>query len=328
MQDYELKILEKYPVEVKSTRKTRGAFFCDTDKGLLLLKEAGTLKKRVPALYKLHGHLQEQGYEFVDQFFLNKEGECVSVAEDETAYILKYWFHGRECDIRKSKELLDGAKNLARLHSYTQVDMEEYIPQGTHLKEEYISHNRELKKVRKFVRGQSQKGEFELAFLKCFEELYGWAEAAMQELEESDYDTLYKESLEKNCITHGEYNYHNILVIPEGMATTNFDKCRKNVQAEDVYYYLRKAMEKHSWNVRLCDCILNAYCAVRPLSEQELAYIKLRFIYPEKFWKIADSYYRSNKAWIPVKNVEKLKITIMQAEEKRKLLEEIFSFHF
>ena len=74
MQDYELKILEKYPVEVKSTRKTRGAFFCDTDKGLLLLKEAGTLKKRVPALYKLHGHLQEQGYEFVDQFVLNKEG--------------------------------------------------------------------------------------------------------------------------------------------------------------------------------------------------------------------------------------------------------------
>ena len=41
MQDYELSILEQYPIIVKSTRKTRGAFFCDTDQGFLLLREAG-----------------------------------------------------------------------------------------------------------------------------------------------------------------------------------------------------------------------------------------------------------------------------------------------
>ena len=58
MQDYELKILEEYQVNVKSTRKTRGAFFCDTEEGFLLLREAGMSKKRIPALYKLYAHLQ------------------------------------------------------------------------------------------------------------------------------------------------------------------------------------------------------------------------------------------------------------------------------
>ena len=86
-------------------------------------------------------------------------------------------------------------------------------------------------------------------------------------------------------------------------------------------------MEKHEWNVKLGDCILNAYCAVRPLSDEEMEYLMLRFAYPEKFWKIADSYYRSNKAWIPVKNIEKLKVSIMQTEEKRYFLEQIFAFH-
>ena len=68
MQDYELKILEQYPIDVKSTRKTRGAFFCETDKGLFLLKEAGVFRKKVPAICKVHAHLREQGVELLDQF--------------------------------------------------------------------------------------------------------------------------------------------------------------------------------------------------------------------------------------------------------------------
>ena len=324
MQDYELKVLEQYPIDVKSTHKARGAFFCETDKGLLLLKEASAFRKKVPAICKLHTHLQEQGFELVDQFLPNKEGEYVSVLEAETPYVLKYWFQGRECDIRRSKEVMDGAKNLARLHSLMHIKIEDYIPQGTHIKEEYLRHNRELKKVRKFIRGQTGKGEFELLFLKYFDELYWWAETALCSLEESQYEQLYKTSVEQDYLTHGEYNYHNILVVPEGIATTNFDRCKRNVQAEDVYYYLRKVMEKHSWNVRLCDCVLNAYCAVRPLSEREMEYIKIRLLYPEKFWKVTDSYYRSNKAWMPVKNIEKLRATISQMKEKMNLLNKIF----
>lgn len=324
MQEYELKVLEQYPIDVKSTRKARGAFFCETDTGLLLLKEARAFRKKVPALCSLYTHLQEQGVGLVDKFLPNKEGEYVSILEDETPYVLKKWFQGKECDIRRNKEVMDGAKNLARLHQCMRVKIEEYIPQGTHVKEEYLSHNRELKKVRKFIRGQTKKGEFELMFLNHFDELYWWAEKALCSLEESRYEMLYKESLEQNHLTHGEYNYHNILSTEEGIATTNFDRCKRNVQAEDVYYYLRKVMEKHSWNVRLCDCILNAYCAVCPLSKSEMDYIKIRLLYPEKFWKITDSYYRSNKAWMSVKNVEKLKMIIAQMEEKKNLMNKIF----
>lgn len=327
MQDYELKILEEYQVNVKSTRKTRGAFFCDTEEGFLLLREAGMSKKRIPALYKLYAHLQGQGYERVDQLLPNREGEYVSVSEEGVPYVLKYWFRGRECDIRKSRELQDGAKNLAGLHQKMKLELEEYVPNAVHLRDEYTSHNRELKKVRRYMRSRTAKGEFELAFLQCFDSMYEWANASLARLADSGYEELYARSLKENCLTHGDYNYHNILVTPDGLATTNFEHFRRGIQAEDLYYFLRKAMEKHEWNVKLGDCILNAYCAVRPLSDEEMEYLMLRFAYPEKFWKIADSYYRSNKAWIPVKNVEKLKVSIMQTEEKRYFLEQIFAFH-
>ena len=202
--------------------------------------------------------------------------------------------------------------------------------------EEYLRHNRELKKVRKFMRSISPKGEFETAFLACFDQMYQWADAAVRELESSGYDRIYKESVENCCMTHGEYNYHNILMLqgdynyrkePAQIAVTNFEKFKRDVQAEDLYYFLRKVMEKHGWKVRLGDNMLNAYSAIRPLAKEDMEYLKVRLIYPEKFWKTGNSYYHSNKAWISAKSIEKLSVAIRQTEEKRRFLEEIFSFH-
>ena len=39
-EEYELEVLEQYNIEVKGTGGIRGAFFCDTDEGTMLLKEA------------------------------------------------------------------------------------------------------------------------------------------------------------------------------------------------------------------------------------------------------------------------------------------------
>ena len=324
MQEYELKILEQYDIEVKGTRKTRGAFFCDTGQGLFLLKEAGISSGRANILYRL-GELLREGGARTDQLVPNAEGALISVSEDGGRYLLKRWFAGRECDVRRSRELFEGVKNLARLHLLMRMPGEEQLPGGTEPAALYESRNRELRKVRKFVRNRTCKGEFELLFLKEFDELYAWAEAAANALEESGCDRLYRESLRDGCLIHGEYNYHNILLAAGGVAAVNFERFRGNVQVEDLYYFLRKTMEKHDWNVYLCDCMLNAYSAIRPINDREMEYLKVRFLYPEKFWKTAGTYYRSNKAWISVKNVEKFRTAVIQTEKKKQLLETVFN---
>ena len=256
MQEYELEVLEQYDIEVKSTRKTRGAILCDTNRGVLLLKEIKVSEKRIPALYELHEYLYGQGYEQTDRIILTREGRSFSQLNDGGKYVLKCWFAGRECDIKKSTELLSASSNLAKIHGVMCHEMEHNVTPGESMKEEYFRHNRELKKVRKFMRGIAPKGAFEVAFLNCFEQMYQWASAASIELENSNYDQLYAESIKNCCMTHGEYNYHNILMLPGGadctrepghIATTNFEKFKKNVQMEDLYYFLRKVMEKHGW---------------------------------------------------------------------------------
>ena len=70
MQEYELNVLEQYNIEVSGTRKARGAVLCDTDQGLLLLKEVKVSEKRIPALSELHEYLQSQGYIRTDRIIL------------------------------------------------------------------------------------------------------------------------------------------------------------------------------------------------------------------------------------------------------------------
>ena len=47
MQDYDRNILEKYEIDVNSTRKVRGAVLCDTAQGVFLLKEVSAPSGRM-----------------------------------------------------------------------------------------------------------------------------------------------------------------------------------------------------------------------------------------------------------------------------------------
>lgn len=329
MQEVEQGVLAQYDIEVFSTRKTRGAILCDTDKGTYLLKEVGVSSERIDVLGELYEYLENQKWCNVDAIVKNREKSSITIAENGNKYILKKWYTGRECDTRKTGEILEAAGMLAKLHLFMKRKMNHPVPEAESIKKEYAKHNRELKKVRNFIRNHTPKNEFEIEFLKNYNELFLWAQTAADMLEESEYEKLYRENVEEGCMVHGEYNHHNILIDSTNTkltAVTNFDKFKKDIQVEDFYYFLRKIMEKHGWKERLGDSMINAYAAVKPLTDREVEYLKIRLVYPEKFWKTTNAYYCSNKAWIPAKNVEKLETVIRQTKEKEWFLGNVFSF--
>ena len=318
MREYELEVLDQYDMELCSTRKIRGAFFCETDRGSLLLKPVSFSEKKVPLLMKLCEHLEQNGAFHVDTPVLTRDGTGLATYPGGGRYLLKKWFSGRECDVRRETDLLAAVGNLARLHGQMFWTDEELTPSvGRDLRDEFLSHNRELKKVRAFIRKRTLKGDFELLYLKCFEEMFELAQTAYENLQASSYETLYQKSLEEKRLVHGDYNYHNVLFLSDQVATTNFEQFHIDVQMADFYYYFRKVMEKHQWDCGLGMKLLEEYDRVRRLEKKELEYLAIRLSYPEKFWKIANSYYHSNKAWMPEKNMEKLRICIAQTEARK-----------
>lgn len=331
MRENEPIILEQYDIDVKNTRKVRDAVLCESRQGLFLVKELHFSEKRLRVLEQLSEHLRQRGCDNIDWILKTKEGELFCTAEDGTKYFLKRWFAGKECDIHREKDVLEAVSNLTKVHVALQgFETEEEggsVTAAEDLIQEYFRHNRELKKVRTFMRNKVDKGDFELAFLKHFDSMYATADSASKRLEESNYKELLIESRQKNTLIHGDYNYHNILLTYGGIATTNFEHVQRNIQITDFYYFLRKVMEKNCWDTVLGHKMLNCYQKYIPLKKGELEYIAICLAYPEKFWKAANSYYRSRKVWIPAKNLEKLELAIQQTEKKKEFLKTIFAFH-
>ena len=331
-EEYGLEVLEKYNIDVKGTRKIRGAFFCDTNKGAMLLKETRISERRALLLYRVLDLLETRGNVKVDTPVFTEEGELLVTSREGITYMLKKWYQGRECDIRQENEVVCAARQLGLLHrELNEVSagqpLQEVseVPRGKSPVEMIRRHNRELKKVRTFIRARVTKNEFEYLFLESFDKMYGMAEKVLRRMEESGCGKLYEESVSGKRLVHGDYNYHNLLMIREGMAVTDFERIHTDIQVNDLYYFIRKVMEKNHWKLKNGQMLLEAYEEERALTSDEREYLGLSLAYPEKFWKTAGSYYRSNKAWIPEKYVEKLELAVRQCEEKYEFLEEIFS---
>ena len=400
MREYEQEVREQYEIEIKSTRRTRGAFFCigNADTEVFLMKETLASEKRAALLYLILNRLEKTGKLKVDAPVFSRDGKLIVAARDGTRYMMKKWYSGRECDMKKEQELLLAAEKLGILHmllkwqeptageletllckyavrsedaavlgngavsenaavsgngavsenaatpgngavsekkekepvlqqQFPEEEFQVRPPAARSPLDEMLRHNREMKKVRSFIRKRVVKNEFEALYLKHFEAMYEKACAITAAMEQSGCMQIYEKNVAENRMMHGDYNYHNILILPGDTAITNFEHMRIGIQVQDLYYFLRKAMEKYRWKQKLGVGIIRAYERQRRLEPGEWEYLGLQLAYPEKFWKTASSYCRSNKAWLPEKSVEKLELAVNQEEEKTNFLKTIFGIH-
>ena len=312
--DYGLSTLEQYGLTADTYGRTRGGLVCRTEQGSVIVKECKGTERKLEKQQELLEKLTGEGYR-VDIFLRNKEGTLVTKDRDNIAYTLQKWFDGRECDTRSESDVRRGVGILAGIHRHMLLENEEgyEIPQ---LDETYIRHNQELRKIRKFIRKKHPGCEFEKIYLNKAEDYLKCGETALQMLDDSSYQMLRKDAQERGTVCHGEFNQHNVLLMKDGMAVTNFNRWSLDIQMGDLYHFMRKILEKHNWDSSLGKEMLKTYNSKKKISREEFFYLQVRFMYPDKFWKLADYYYTHSKVWISSKNTEKLKKLISQ-EEKR-----------
>ncbi|PNV60097.1 spore coat protein CotS [Clostridium sp. chh4-2] len=324
MNDKYMEALEQYGLDVVAVRRGRGSWLCDTSQGLKLLREYKGTVKRLEFEESVMKHLIEGGNACVDQYLRNAEGNLISIAGDGTKYILKQWYEDRECNLKDSEEIMWAVAQIAAMHKVLkEVEFKEEWTMGSitsrPLAEEMDRHNRELKRARTYIRNKRKKTEFELCVMGNFNAFYAQAEEALQGLSqlqaEYEHDRLF--------LCHGDLNQHHILIGEQYIAITEFNRMHLGIQMEDLYHFMRKVMEKHDWDVPLGLNMLNAYEEVLPLDALDHKCLYYLFLYPEKYWKQINFYYNANKAWIPARNIEKLKNLEQQQESRERFLSKI-----
>ncbi len=327
MIDWNAEIVEKYELEILSSRKGRGSWLFETDRGLKLLKEYKGTVKRLEFEEAVLDTVKDAGALLVDQYVRNKENELLSTAEDGTRYIVKDWFSDRECDLKDSREILSAVRQIAVLHkSLRNVETREEWNLKSMISpplyEAMEKHNRELRKARTFIRGKRKKNDFELTVIGSYDQFYEQAMAACQGMEQVFQEE--KKAIDQSYyVCHGELNQHHILMGNHYVAVTEFNKMHLGLQVEDLYYFMRKVMEKHDWDPSLGNAMLEAYERVLVMSEAERKCLYYLFLYPEKYWKQINFYYNANKAWVPARQTEKIIGLEKQQECRMEFIESI-----
>jgi len=325
--DRAVELLGQYEIEVLRTRKGRGAIVCDTDQGCLIFKEYSGSQDRIELQNRLLCQIADTGLVEAEAIIPNKEGGLLVKDGDGTGYVLKTWREGRECGIHDREECVDAVQLLAKLHHSMELPGNTPgLPENFSPEKEYDKHNRELKRVRKFLRQKGQKSWFEISLQQHFDPFLEQALSVTEEWKEYCQSGAGAEEAGegKAAFCHGDYQYHNILKDGNGWFLTNFEKCLRDNPIRDLYLLMRKLLEKSSWSAALGSELLEAYGKERTISAHSFVDLYYRLAYPEKFWKIVNFYYNSGKAWIPGRNQEKLERVAAQEADKQKFLDEVF----
>lgn len=316
-------VLEKYDIEVLRSWKGRGTILCETKTGIKILKEYKGSKERLLAQKQLLEEIKKRGFYDIEEILLTKEGEILVQDEEKNSYYLKEYWEGKECNVKEYHEICTVTEQMARLHRSMELPefVKEYHMEPHSLVKEFEKHNRELIKIRRYLKEKRQKSDFEYFLYQNFDRFLLKSERVLEEVKDNCKLLGEEEQAVKGCLCHGDFQHHNTIFSGDRAYIINFEKFALDSPMKDLCLFFRKMMEKNNWSMELGQYVLQSYQKQKRMSEEEKYQLYYRLSYPEKFWKIANFYFNSPKTWIPPKNMEKLEKILKQEEQKFVFLE-------
>ena len=333
MADKMSEVYEAYDMEIIQATRGRGSFILKTDKGVRQLKQLDVNESRLNVEYQFKEKLYEHGFTMIDRCIKNNDDELVSYDRYGNGYVMRSFFEGREIDVRNPDEISLAVNNLAHFHKVSK-EIFDSTEGDIHIRlnSDFRKRNQELKRVKNFMMKRKSKKKFEELFLDNYDFFYKQATDCENKLDQDSLRML------GNHVgyCHGMYNYHSIIVIDEEdgsqeknigesksknvIATISFDKFYVGNQLNDLYHFMRKTVEKNAYDFDVMREIIEEYGTICNLSKNDLEYIYILYLYPEKFYKLSNQYINAPKNWISPKMMEKLEKIIGEEEQKQALL--------
>lgn len=315
----ELEIERQFDIKIENLKPNRGVYLLKTNKGPKCMKKVDYGTQKLLFVYGAKEHLINNGFDRVDKYCLNIEGNPYAMV-NEDIYTLSEWIEGRECDFKNVEELALAARSLAQMH----IASEGYEPpENSKLKTDLErwpklmeKRIKSFEKMRNMCRKKSNKTEFDLNYLKSYNFFKEIGISALEELEQSQYMNLCKETEEKKGFCHHDYTCHNIMIdTKEKYNIIDFDYCKREIRAYDISAFMIKVLKRVDWDIEYAELILKAYSEISPLRDEELKVIYAFLIFPQRFWRLCNRYYYNEVNW-PVNTYSNKILQLINEQDK------------
>ena len=318
MNEKAVSVFEQYDLGREDVFKLRGNYGCITSNKKYLLQEYDDSEEKLKTISALQKFLYQHGI-LTEELISNKEGRFISVGEDGFGYYLKRFYDLEECNIKNEQHIKSATRVLAKFHQMNPAVEDVFretkgFHQGKNMLKAFEKHNKEIVNIRNYIQKRKNKNIFEQYLQGMIVEYYEQAVDAFLQLKTSEYSECYSTACEKKQLCIGNFNQHSIGFYQENPVLLNLTKVNYAPKIHDLYDYLRKVLEKNDWEIRIGHNVLKEYQETNTLEKRDMILLKNLLSYPEKFWKIINYYYNSNKAWYSDKNEEKLRA--FQNQEK------------
>lgn len=301
------------------------------------------LKRTVAALSNFHKEGMWVAKEFEERWNetrrLKEERRVAEIREaledgeemERVAYLYEISQSALEKAVKQEKMYTDNHKNYNELSAF---DGEMSIE---NVKNRFVRHNAQINKIHKFVGRVKRRNSFENLFLEVCQDFYEQGLLCVKMLGEDVTDDRSVPAVLRSSndilsrhygICHGSFNQHNVILEENNVDIVHFERFSRGNQLNDLYQFCRKAMEKNHFDFELLMQLFEEYGKLIKLTAADYQYMYVMFSYPEKFWKIANGYYNSNKAFLSPKYLEKLETVIYQEKEKQEMLDAMKSIVF
>ena len=322
----EFEIERQFDIKIEVLKANKGVYYLKTNKGERCLKKINYGPQKLLFVYGAKEHLIKNGFNMVDRYFLNIEGEPYALV-NEDLYTLSEWLEGRECDFHNMEEVKLAAKTLARMHEASKgydppenSKLKSDLGRWPHLMEKRI---KSLDKMRDMIRKKNNKSDFDLIYLKSMEFYKEMGKKALDTLQKSSYYELCSIAEDEKSFCHHDFTYHNIILDKENdVHVIDFDFCKREVRTFDISNFMIKVLKRVDWDINFAKAIIESYNSVSPLSKEEYPVLYAYLQFPQRYWRLANRYYYNEVNWGQGTFTNKLQGIINEKEKYLKLLDD------
>jgi len=294
-------IAREFGCRVLYSKPLRAVNLAQTDRGLVIIKETYREPDKILYIHGLKEYLYERSFTRLDRYLPSKYQLPFTIYENRI-FVMEDYISGRECTFTNPYDRDSILRALADLHNAGRG----YVPPTGAAHRSNIgkwekSYRKKLEDLIEFkaLAGEKRKkSQFDRQFLEDVDFYIEMCYRGFDTLKGSEYQKICKKAKEDNVICHHDYTYHNLIIGYDGQVNIiDFDYSCHELPVYDLASLIQKILRRYSYDADMAMEMIQVYDGISPIGKEELVLMLAQFEFPQKFWRIAERYYRGKAGW-------------------------------
>ena len=289
-------LTSSFDIDINNISSFRDSYIIYNSSGKMLLKKVNMSIDRINFIYKAQQHLIQNGFCCIDTFALTKNNDPY-IKINNSLYTLRKLIDGSEVNFEKPQDIMNSCFLLANFHKCSTNFV---LPPDSFKKDDlgklpfvYKKRLAEIRRVKKIA--TKNKTKFDYLLLDYIDYFYNLGNDVIKKIEASNYLNLVDMTRKEGSFCHHEFTHNNIITKNDSYFLINFDFCSYELRIYDLCNLIKRKLRKCNWDIHEAEKIINFYSKKISLSSDELYVMKLMIMFPQKYWRVINTYYNNKK---------------------------------